>query len=98
VSGGESQTNNRLAYQAAIDIYDPDAPESVVYTDGIGVKAQKLTREKAGETKVTKVEKRHETDVMILPRPDRKVFWYGAKVIRQDLESLFRSHFRVILD
>jgi hypothetical protein len=66
-------------YQAASDIYDPDAPESVVYTDGIGVKAQKPTREKVGEAKVAKGEKRHETDVMILPRPDRKVFRHGGE-------------------
>jgi hypothetical protein len=37
-------------------------------TDGIGVKAQKPTREKAGQPKKAKVEKRHDTDVLILAR------------------------------
>ena len=59
-----------VCYQAATDIYDPEAAESVVFTDAIGVKAQKPTRQKVGEAKVAKTEKRHDTDVMILPRPD----------------------------
>ena len=58
------------SYQAALEIYNPEVAESVVFTDAIGVKAQKSTRQKVGETKVAKVEKRHDTDVMILPRPD----------------------------
>lgn len=52
------------------DIYNPDTKEFIVMVDGIGVKAQKPTRERAGEAKKPKPEKRHETDVLILPRPD----------------------------
>lgn len=57
-------------YVAAMpeQLYDPDTAEFVTMTDGIGVKAQKPTREKAGEPKKAKEEKRHETDVLILPR------------------------------
>lgn len=59
-----------VSYRAAADIYNPEVAEAVIFTDAIGVKAQKPTRQKAGEAKVAKVEKRHDTDVMILPRPD----------------------------
>ena len=52
----------------AADLYAPESAEFVVMTDGIGVKAQKPTREKAGQPKQAKVEKRHDTDVLILPR------------------------------
>ena len=57
-------------FEAASDLYSPEVAESVVFTDAIGVKAQKPTREKQGQAKVAKVAKRHDTDVMILPRPD----------------------------
>jgi hypothetical protein len=58
-------------YLASVDLYAPDAAqraEFVVMTDGIGVKAQKPTREKPGQPKKAKVEKRHDTDVLLLPR------------------------------
>jgi hypothetical protein len=57
-------------YVAPDDVYDPEAKEFVVMTDAIGVKAQKPTRERKGEPKKPKQEKRHDTDVLILPRPD----------------------------
>ena len=49
-------------------LYAPEQAEFVVLTDGIGVKAQKPTRQFKGEPKQAKVEKRHDTDVLILPR------------------------------
>ena len=52
----------------AADLYQGDSPEFVVMTDAIGVKAQKPTRERAGETRRPKAQKRHDTDVLILPR------------------------------
>ncbi len=55
-------------YVACADLYAPQSTEFVVMTDGIGVKAQKPTREKAGQPKTAKVEKRHDTDVLILAR------------------------------
>jgi hypothetical protein len=58
-------------YVAVADLYAPKGEafdEFVVMTDGIGVKAQKPTRQKKGEPKQKKVEKRHDTDVLILPR------------------------------
>jgi hypothetical protein len=100
-------------YVATADLYQVNSPESVVMTDGIGVKAQKPTRDKRadpeptrdkradpeptrdkradpeptrerdGEAERTKTEKaktekakkapgekRHDTDVLILPRKD----------------------------
>lgn len=51
-------------------LYDPACIEFVAMTDGIGVKAQKPTREKASEPRQAKVQKRHDTDVLILPRRD----------------------------
>lgn len=51
-------------------LYAAEAAEFVVLTDGIGVKAQKTTRQPAHEPKQVKEEKRHDTDVLILPRPD----------------------------
>jgi hypothetical protein len=57
-------------YVACLDPYDKESVEFVVQTDGIGVKAQKPTRERAGQPKIGKVAKRHDTDVLIVPRPD----------------------------
>ena len=57
-------------YVASEALYAPQSAEFVVMTDGIGVKAQKPTRQKAGQPKQAKVEKRHDTDVLILPRRD----------------------------
>ena len=54
----------------AESLYEAGAAEFVTMTDGIGVKAQKPTRQKADEAKQAKVEKRHDTDVLILPRRD----------------------------
>ena len=51
-------------------LYAAEAAEFVVLTDGIGVKAQKPTRQPAHEPKQAKGEKRHDTDVLILPRPN----------------------------
>lgn len=51
-------------------LYEASVPEFVVLTDGLGVKAQKPTRQRVGEPKQPKIEKRHETDVLILPAPD----------------------------
>jgi hypothetical protein len=52
------------------DVYAEAGEEFVVFTDGIGVKAQKPTREKVGQTPKPKTTKRHDTDVLQLPRPD----------------------------
>lgn len=51
-------------------LYDPAVAEFCVLTDGIGVKAQKPTRPRTGQFSPPKAEKRHETDVMLLPRPE----------------------------
>ena len=55
-------------YAAPADLYSADACEFVAMTDGIGVKAQKPTRERGGGARTQKAEKRHDTDVPLLPR------------------------------
>lgn len=52
-----------------VDVYDA-AEEVLVLTDGIGVKAQKPTHEKAGEPRKEKSQKRHDTDVMLFEGRD----------------------------
>lgn len=44
--------------------------QQVLFSDAIGVKAQKPTRQRRGEPVVVKELKRHETDVLLLPRRD----------------------------
>ena len=61
--------------EAVADVYAAEGGEFVVLTDGIGVKAQKPTRQKAGQPKSPKREKRHDTDVMLLPRRDGTPVW-----------------------
>lgn len=61
------------SFLAPADLYgSTDCPpdEFVVMTDGIGVKAQKPTRQKQNQAQAGKPDKRHDTDVMLLPRPD----------------------------
>ena len=53
-----------------VDIYAPEAEEVLVLTDAIGVKAQKPTRDKPGTAPTPKEAKRHDTDVLLLERPD----------------------------
>jgi len=53
-----------------VDLYDAAAEEVLVFTDGICVKAQKPTHEKAGEVRKEKVAKRHDTDVMLFEGAD----------------------------
>jgi hypothetical protein len=66
----QTQSLPEPAFVAVENVYDPQTEEFVVMTDAIGVKAQKPTREPHGEAKKPKEVKRHDTDVMILPRPD----------------------------
>ncbi len=54
----------------SVDIYDQEAEEILVFTDSIGVKAQKPTRDKPGQKKTGKDAKRHDTDVMLLQQQD----------------------------
>jgi hypothetical protein len=62
-------------FTAVADVYAPESDEFVVYTDGICVKAQKPTREKAGQPQKPKPEKRHDTDVLLLQRKDGRGFY-----------------------
>jgi hypothetical protein len=58
------------ALAPSVDLYDPAASEVLVLTDGICVKAQKPTHEKAGQPRKEKTEKRHDTDVMLFAGQD----------------------------
>ena len=53
-----------------LDLYDAAAEEVLVFTDAIGVKAQKPLRDKPGELPTKKEAKRHDTDVLLLEKPD----------------------------
>jgi hypothetical protein len=57
-------------YVACPDLYAAEAAEFVVMTDGIGVKAQKPTRQKRDAARSSKAQKRHDTDVVLLPRQE----------------------------
>jgi hypothetical protein len=48
-------------------LYDSASAEALVLTDGICVKAQKPTRQRAGQAIPHKTQKRHDTDIMLLP-------------------------------
>ena len=53
-----------------VDVYDPEAEEVLLLTDGICVKAQKPTHEKAGEARREKPCQRHDLDVMLAQKQD----------------------------
>ncbi len=59
-----------LTCQALADGYAQEGEACVVFPDGIGVKAQKPTPQKVGQTRLENKAKRHETEVLQLPRPD----------------------------
>ena len=65
-----AQTLPFPALAASVDLYDPEAAEVLVLVDGIGVKAQKPTRDKPGAPPAQKTVKRHDTDVMLLQGRD----------------------------
>jgi hypothetical protein len=52
------------------EMYDGQIPEFVALTDAICVASQKPTRQKAGQMRIEKEAKRHDTDVFVLPRRD----------------------------
>ena len=54
----------------SVDLYDPNAEEVHVFCDGIVVKAQKPTHQKRGEPKEPKIEKQHETEVVLFQKPE----------------------------
>jgi hypothetical protein len=70
--------------EAVADVYAPDTDEFVVLTDAIGVKAQKPTRkqrhcvstQRVAQPAPQKKDKRHDTDVFVLPRPQGGVAYW----------------------
>jgi hypothetical protein len=79
-----------------VDIYDPGAEEVLVLTDGICVKAQKPTHEKAGQVQKEKIEKRHDTDVMLF-EGQNALFRYlaGSTDDRFTLASIASAYLRL---
>jgi hypothetical protein len=53
-----------------VDLYDKAVKEVLVLTDGICVKAQKPTHQRAGQPRAQKPYKRHDTHVMLFERCD----------------------------
>jgi hypothetical protein len=54
-----------VAINPQVDLYDPEAEEVHVLTDGVLVKAQKPTHERAGEPKTPKSDTYHQTHVLL---------------------------------
>jgi hypothetical protein len=82
-------------FTAVTDVYASQSTEFVVYTDGICVKSQKPTREKADQPRKPKTEKRHDTDVMLLPRKDGRGCYLTEGVSEQwSLVDAARSFLR----
>jgi len=71
------------ALAEVVDIYDPQAKEVLVFCDGIGVKAQKPTHEKAGEPRREKPDKRYETDVMLFEGQDARFRYLSGSTDKQ---------------
>jgi hypothetical protein len=63
-----------------VDLYAAEAEEVLILTDGIGVKAQKPTRQKAGTPACTKLDKRHDTHVLLLERPDGRFEYLAGSI------------------
>ena len=79
----------------ALDLYSSEAEEVLVLTDAIGVKSQKPTREKPGEVPVPKEAKRHDTDVLLLERPDGEfVYVMGSTDASVSLVSVTEARVR----
>ena len=55
----------------------------MVLTDAIGVKAYKPTREKPGEVGIPKQAKRHDTDLLVLERPQGEFVSVAGSTMRR---------------
>ncbi len=84
------------AIAEAVDIYDASSEEVLVMTDAIQVKAQKPTRERAGEPKRgKKVKKRVNTDLLLLEGREGSFRCLSAGLGREaSLSEVTRAHFK----
>lgn len=85
------------AIAEAVDIYDASSEEVLVMTDAIQVKAQKPTRERAGEPKRgSKKVKRVSTDLLLLEGRDGSFRCLSAGLGREEasLSEVARAHFK----
>ncbi len=81
--------------QTSVDVYSAQAEEGLVLTDAIGVKSQKPTRQKPGETPIPKEAKRHDTDVLLLEQPDGEfVYLMGSTDETVSLVSVAQARIR----
>ena len=67
-------------YVACANVYARESEEVVVFCDGICVKAQKPTHEKAGEPKRPKSAKRHDEGVFLCPKQDGSFAYLTASL------------------
>jgi hypothetical protein len=63
---------------ASVEIYSEQAEEVLVLSDAIGVKAQKPTRDKPGAPPAQKQAKRHDTDILMLQKPEGDFAYLAA--------------------
>ena len=79
----------------ATDLYDSCAEEVLVFCDGICVKAQKPTHEKAGDPRQVKPNKRHQTDVFLCEGRDGSFRYLAGSLNKQvSLVEAVGAHFR----
>ena len=78
-------------FVACANVYARESEEVVVFCDGICVKAQKPTHEKAGEVKRPKPNKRHDLDVFLCPKPDG-TFAYLTASFDTHVSLVARTH------
>jgi hypothetical protein len=82
-------------YSAPVDLYDTASEEVLVLTDAIGVKAQKPKRDKLGVPTTAKVAKRHDTDVLLLQRPDGDFLYLAGSTDQTvSLTQVAEAHLR----
>ncbi len=83
------------AIEEAVDVYDASSEEVLVMTDAIQVKAQKPTRERAGEPKRGKKVKRVSTDLLLLEGREGSFRCLSAGLGREaSLSEVARAHFK----
>jgi hypothetical protein len=92
-----ASTKNLLLPEIAetVDLYAPAVAEVLVLTDGICVKAQNPHHHQAGQPSTPKIQKRHDTDVMLFEGPDgRFTYLAGSADKRVDLAEVATAYLR----
>ena len=78
-----------------VDLYDKDAREVLLMVDAIGVKAQKPTRQREGQSRQPKPHKRHDIDVMLAQGRDGSMrYLVGSSDKKLSLVDVAGAHMR----